>query len=67
MGFHQEPPESPALYSEISAAKLARGCPLEIGYQSCTRKNGGYGFRNGELVLWDAVLGNGRWGVVTKF
>jgi len=24
MGFHQEPPESPALYSEISAAKLAR-------------------------------------------
>jgi hypothetical protein len=31
MGFHQEPPESPALYSEISAAKLARGCPLEFG------------------------------------
>jgi hypothetical protein len=28
MGFHQEPPESPALYSEISAAKLARSCPL---------------------------------------
>jgi hypothetical protein len=24
MGFHQEPPESPSLYSEISAAKLAR-------------------------------------------
>jgi hypothetical protein len=23
MGFHQEPPESPALYSEIPAAKLA--------------------------------------------
>jgi hypothetical protein len=22
MGFHQEPPESPALYSEVSAAKL---------------------------------------------
>jgi hypothetical protein len=29
MGFHQEPPESPALYSEISAAELlAGGCPL---------------------------------------
>jgi hypothetical protein len=31
IGFHQEPPESPALYSEISAAKLARDCPLEFG------------------------------------
>ena len=29
MGFHQEPPESPALYSESSAAELlAGGCPL---------------------------------------
>ena len=27
MGFHQEPPELPALYSETSAAKLAGGCP----------------------------------------
>ena len=31
MGFYQEPPESPALYSEISVAKLAGGCPLEFG------------------------------------
>jgi len=28
MGFHQEPPETPALYSESSAAELLAGCPL---------------------------------------
>jgi hypothetical protein len=30
MGFHQEPPESPALYSQVSAAKPAGGSPTEI-------------------------------------
>ena len=30
-GFHQEPPASPSLYSEISAAKLAGGSATEIG------------------------------------
>jgi hypothetical protein len=34
MGFHQEPPEWPALYSEISAANIARDCPPEIAYQA---------------------------------
>jgi hypothetical protein len=32
MGFHQEPPESPALYSETSAANLGRAfAHLELG------------------------------------
>lgn len=44
MGFHQEPPESPALYSEISAAKLARvTARLELGYQILSPKKGGCG------------------------
>jgi hypothetical protein len=30
MGFHQEPPESTALYSQVSAAKPAGGSPTEI-------------------------------------
>jgi hypothetical protein len=34
MGFHQEPSESPAFYSEIPAAKLRCRCPSEIGYQA---------------------------------
>lgn len=53
MGFHQEPPESPALYSESSAAKLARSCPAGSGYQGSRRVRN----RRGGLVLWQAALG----------
>jgi hypothetical protein len=38
MGFHQEPPESPALYSEISAAKLVRA----FARRRCTNREGAY-------------------------
>ena len=60
MGFHQKPPESPALYSDISAAKLARGCPLEAWLSNLVHEEGGYGFEQAEcLVNTDARLSHG--------
>ena len=49
MGFYQEPPESPALYSEISVAKLAGGCPLGDWFKQSVKK-GRDGFEHAELM-----------------
>jgi len=69
MGFHQEPPESPALYSEISAAKLARSCPLGawLNKSFCVPEEGRIRKRRGGLVAVAESVGNGAGAWLTTF